>query len=128
MNRTLKKSIRKMNDQNSWWYIKKQQEQQEEEVKKYKPVICRDGFTMSIQAGVGMYSKPRTFSAEHYQEVEIGYPSAKESLILEYAEVPSTPTDTVYAYVPVHIVTLVIAKHGGMVSGEVPPGVIVLPA
>jgi len=117
-----------MNDQNSWWYIKKQQEQQEEEMKKYKPVICRDGFTMSIQAGVGMYSRPRTFSAEHYQEVEIGYPSAKESLILEYAEVPSTPTDTVYAYVPVDIVTLVIAKHGGMVSGEVPPGVIVLPA
>jgi hypothetical protein len=36
------------------------------------------------------------------------------------------PTDTVYAYVPVDIVTLVIAKHGGMVSGEVPPGVIAL--
>jgi hypothetical protein len=31
------------------------------------------------------------------------------------------PTETVYPYVPVSLVTLVIAKHGGMVSGELPP-------
>ena len=127
MNKTLRKSIRKMSDQNSWWYIRTQTIE-EENMKKYKSVVCRDGFTMSIQAGADMYSSPRKNSAPRYREVEIGYPSAKESLILEYAEKPHAPTDTVYAYVPVDIVTLVIAKHGGMVSGEVPPGVIALPA
>ena len=97
-------------------------------MKKYKSVVCRDGFTMSIQAGAEMYSSPRKNYAPRYRELEIGYPSAKESLILEYAENPMAPTDTVYPYVPVDVVTLVIAKHGGMVSGEVPPGVIALPA
>ena len=33
------------------------------------------------------------------------------------------PTKQVYPYVPVSIVSLVLAKHGGMVSGSVPPGV-----
>ena len=126
MNKTVKKSIRKMNDQNSWWYIRTQV--QEENMSKYKPITCKDGFKMSIQAGADMYSIPKQNSVERYEAVEIGYPSAKESLILEYAEKPNTPTDTVYPYVPVDIVTLVIAKHGGMVSGEVPPGVIALPA
>jgi len=42
---------------------------------------------------------------------------------LEYAENGDRPTETVYAYVPASLVTLVIAKHGGMVSGELPPGI-----
>jgi len=97
-------------------------------MRKYTPITCKDGFKMSIQAGENLHSSPKQNSAERYEEVEIGYPSAKESLILQYAEEPTEPTDTVYGYVPVHIVTLVIAKHGGIVSGEVPPGVIALPA
>ena len=39
------------------------------------------------------------------------------------AEEPEKPCETVYAYVPVSQVTLVIAKHGGIVEGETPPGV-----
>jgi hypothetical protein len=109
---------------NDWYYI----QTQGEHMKQYKQVKCRDGFKMSVQAGDGMYSMPRENFAEHYKEVEIGYPSAEESLILEYAENPTAPMDTVYAYVPTEIATLVIAKHGGMVSGEVPPGVVALPA
>ena len=31
---------------------------------------------------------------------------------------------TIYGYVPVDIVTNVIVKHGGLVSGQVPAGVI----
>jgi hypothetical protein len=43
---------------------------------------------------------------------------------MPYADSPLTPTDTVYGYVPVEIVTTVLVKHGGLVEGEVPPGVI----
>ena len=39
------------------------------------------------------------------------------------AENPSAPTETVYGYVPVSDVYLLISKHGGVVSGEVPLGV-----
>jgi hypothetical protein len=35
---------------------------------------------------------------------------------------------TVYPFVPAQLVALVIAKHGGMVSGELPPGVAPLQA
>jgi hypothetical protein len=113
--------IKRNRQNNNWYYI-----QQRERTMKYRQVTCKDGFRMSVQAGENLHSSPKQNSAERYEEVEIGYPSAKESLILEYAENPMAPTDTVYAYVPVDIVTLVIAKHGGMVSGEVPPGVIAL--
>ena len=46
-----------------------------------------------------------------------------EDLILEYAEDKEHPTDTVYGWVPSERISLVIAKHGGMIEGEVPPGV-----
>ena len=36
------------------------------------------------------------------------------------------PTESVYANVPASVVALVLAKHGGMVAGEVPPGVATL--
>tara|TARA_R110000824_G_scaffold13363_6_gene58279 strand:+ start:988 stop:1305 length:318 start_codon:yes stop_codon:yes gene_type:complete len=86
-------------------------------------VECADGFTMSVQAFDGAYCSPREDDAPRYSEVEIGYPSEADSFLIPYAENPDTPTDTVYAYVPVETVFLVISKHGGMVSGEVPPGV-----
>ena len=79
---------------------------------------------MSVQAHDGAYCAPRTDGAEEYQQVEIGFPSQREELIMPWCESPDEPTDTVYPYVPVEIVTNVIVKHGGMVEGEVPPGVI----
>ena len=33
------------------------------------------------------------------------------------------PTQSVYGYVPAHVVSLVCAKHGGIVSGDLPPGI-----
>lgn len=93
-----------------------------------KAVKCADGFSMSVQAHEGGYCSPRVDNAERYESVEIGYPSEVEPLIMEYCEDPATPTNTVYGYVPSHIVSLVIAKHGGMVEGEVPAGVAPLTA
>jgi hypothetical protein len=93
------------------------------DMKMNKKVICKDGFTMSVQAGETQYCHPRETGADRYTEVEIGFPNEPEDLLLEFAEDGTRPTDTVYPYVPVSLVTLVIAKHGGMVSGELPPGI-----
>ena len=92
-------------------------------MKMNKNVVCKDGFTMSVQAGETQYCHPRETGADKYTEVELGFPNRSEDLLLEFAEDGTRPTDTVYPYVPVSLVTLVIAKHGGMVSGELPPGI-----
>ena len=93
-------------------------------IEKLNPhVVCLDGFKMSVQAHAGSYCEPRIDYAERYSAVEVGYPSAEEPLLVPYAEDPSNPTDTVYGWVPTEVVSLVIAKHGGMVSGGVPAGV-----
>ena len=88
-----------------------------------KKVICADGFRMSVQAFDGAYCSPRQTNAPVYTHVEVGYPNREEPLLMSYAETPETPTNSVYAYVPVETVFLVISKHGGMLDGEVPPGV-----
>jgi len=88
----------------------------------YKKITCADGFTMSVQASRTSYCFPRD-DIGPYEEVEIGFPSAKEDLLMLWVEDHSKPTDTVYAYVPRTVVTTVIAKHGGIVSGELPAGI-----
>ena len=88
-----------------------------------KKVVCKDGFTMSVQANDTAYCYPRAINASKYEKVEIGFPSAADDLLLEYAEDPTSPTGTVYAYVPASVVSLVIAKHGGMIEGELPAGI-----
>ena len=81
-----------------------------------KRMYCNDGFSMSVQAHDGAYCDPRVDPAktDYYFEVEIGYPSEKEHLIMQYAEDVDNPTDTVYGYVPVEVVAEVIEKHGGI--------------
>ena len=93
-----------------------------------KRVICADGFSMSVQAHNGAYCSPRMNNAEKYTSVEIGFPSQRESMLMEFAEEVNDPTGTVYGYVPVQTVTNVIAKHGGIVEGNVPRGVAPIPA
>ena len=90
--------------------------------KRYERVVCADNFSMSVQAGVTHYCYPRDGEGP-YKEVEVGFPSQREELLMDYAEREDDPTKTVYGYVPSSVVTLVIAKHGGIVSGDLPPGV-----
>ena len=92
-------------------------------IKLNEKVVCADGFEMSVQAHEGAYCEPRINGASRYSSCEVGYPSTAEELILQYAEEQDRPTETVYGWVPCQTVALVIAKHGGMVSGEVPAGV-----
>ena len=76
-------------------------------------IVCNDGFHMSVQGGGGIYSHPRKAS-DYYTEMEIGYPSEREDLIMEFAESPENPTGTVYGYVPIDIIKEVIEKHQGI--------------
>ena len=93
-----------------------------------KRVVCADGFKMSVQGNEGAYCEPRLNHQKKYSLVEIGFPSEVEPLLMPWCEDKTKPTDTVYGYVPVDIVTSVIVKHGGIVEGQVPPGVIPIPA
>lgn len=95
---------------------------------RYERVHCQDGFSMSVQANATAYCNPRANIAETYTEVEVGYPNRMEPLLEQYCEDPSRPCDTVYGYVPAHVVSLIITKHGGLVSGTVPNGVLLYDA
>ena len=95
----------------------------------FERVQCADGFSMSVQAGSGMYCSPRDDDGP-WTEVEVGFPSAKEPALKEYAEDPDAGLDknghvsTVYGWVPMETVLAIIESHGGQVGGELPiPGV-----
>ncbi len=88
--------------------------------KKYSPIKCADGFSMSVQGNEGAYCTPKDDQGPYFS-VEVGYPSASEPLLLPYAENPSTPTSTIYGWVPSAVVLEVIERHGGWESGEMPP-------
>ena len=85
-------------------------------------IVCADGFSMSIQASETAYCAPRMTGAARYSKVEVGFPSSREDLLLEYAEDRGNPTETIYGFVPANIVSLVIVKHGGIVEGQLPAG------
>ena len=88
-----------------------------------KRVACADGFTMSVQAFHGAYCIPNVDHSPEYIEVEVGLLNRPEPLLMQWCEQPSNPCESVYGYVPVSRVYLVIAKHGGMTSGQLPKGV-----
>jgi len=88
-----------------------------------KEIVCKDGFTMSVQANEFAYCSPRATGSIKYTSVEVGYPSQPEPLLVEWVEDPEKPTNTVYGYVPAQRISLVCAKHGGIVSGDLPAGI-----
>ena len=77
-------------------------------------VKCEDGYQVSIQASEYHYCSPRETGLNHYDEVELGFPNKADEELLDYAEEPEKPTDTVYGYVPIDLVDKVIMKHGGI--------------
>tara|TARA_A100001515_G_scaffold95226_1_gene76329 strand:- start:295 stop:618 length:324 start_codon:yes stop_codon:yes gene_type:complete len=75
-------------------------------------IQCNDGFNLSVQARAFCYCSPRNDEGP-WTAVEVGFPSEREELLMEWAEDSGRPTDTVYGWVPVEVVNEVIAKHGG---------------
>lgn len=80
-----------------------------------KRIYCKDGFSLSVQATHGAYCTPRR-NVGPWIKVEVGFPSAAPELIMEWAEQPEKPTDTVYGHVPIKLVAELIALHGGPVE------------
>lgn len=76
-------------------------------------IVCADGTTLSVQVGSGLYCSPRDDGGP-WHAVEIGYPSRRLDGIMEWAEDPERPTDTVYGYVPLSVLASVIDKCGGI--------------
>jgi len=95
-------------------------------MKQNKPIVCKDGFKMSVQASEYTYCTPRIDNAQRYEAVEVGFPSRHEELLMPfidgYADMASS-TNSVYGYVPAQVIVDVVAKHGGIVEGELPPGI-----
>ena len=81
------------------------------------PITCADGFKLSVQASEFHYCTPRCGNGP-YSGVEVGYPSAREELLMPFAEDAENPTDTVYGWVPIEIVEQVILKHGDIKAAE----------
>ena len=89
-------------------------------------VVCKDGFNVSIQRSHLHYCDLQTdLSGDFYSipypddisetSYELGYPSEKDDLIMEYAETPDDPTGTVYGFVPYDTVVKLLERHGGIV-------------
>lgn len=76
-------------------------------------IECNDGFAVSVQASEYHYCIPRENTGP-YTHVEVGFPTEKPNdAMMQYAEDPENPKDTVYAYVPVEIVWELLQMHGG---------------
>ena len=93
-----------------------------------KPIYCRDGFMMSVQASSEHFCSPRD-DVGPYDGVEVGYPSEWEDLLLPFTDKNADRTPiicgmapTLYVNVPPSTIRAVIEKHGGMTvdSGRLP--------
>jgi hypothetical protein len=99
-----------------------------------EPILCADGFSMSVQGNQFAYCTPRISDSRYYTRVEVGFPSERDELLMPHIDsayeynketdeydIPADPTGTVYPYTPAEVVMAVIQAHGGMVRGELPP-------
>ncbi len=76
-------------------------------------LVCKDGFSMSIQAGEDFQCTPMEHREDgDYTAVELGALSSLEELLVPYAEDKDALLDTTYPYVPVELVKVVIETHG----------------
>lgn len=80
-------------------------------------IICKDGVSLSVQAGETHYCTPRD-NGGFYYEKEVGYikdasgkPLAPPDSWRNYAD-GKFPSD-VYGYVPVELIEAFIESHGG---------------
>lgn len=73
-------------------------------------IFCKDGFEFSVQAGDGLYCRPRR-NGKTFEAAEIGFPSKREELLDPYAEEIRKPTKSIYPFVPLKVAEEVLKKH-----------------
>ena len=76
-----------------------------------KPIVCKDGFRMSVQASAGHYCSPKNDTGP-YVSVEV-YSDGSEPLL-------KADDGGISGWTPAKVVMDVIVKHGGIRSGELP--------
>lgn len=77
------------------------------------PVVCKDGFTLSIQASKYSYSSPKSDNAEVYTHVEVGYFEENEEDIIKYLGRVSN-SECIVSNAPVVAVQKLLDSHGGI--------------
>ena len=87
-------------------------------------IVCRDGFSMSVQAFSSSYCLPRQDEGPH-THMEGGFPSSAplDPELLESRENihnDGDPCETVYPYVAREVFEREFALHGGIVEGSLP--------
>jgi hypothetical protein len=83
------------------------------------PLVCRDGFTLSVQASPSHFCNLRAYGLQEvqrdldnvpYEDAEVyNWPKWEPLLAPEYLEEPDGPL----SHVPLARIDAVIAKHGG---------------
>lgn len=77
------------------------------------PIICGDGFEMSVQASRSHLSSPKIDSDDFsvYTKYEVGYPSDVEPRLVPYIEEESR--GRIFSFVPIEVIVSIINDHGG---------------
>lgn len=84
-------------------------------MRQVRAIRCADGLELSVQASSGHYCTPRQ-DLGPWTMVEVGFPSQRVEELMEYAEDPDKPTETVYGWVPVEVVEKIVNDHGGVIQ------------
>lgn len=75
-------------------------------------VVCKDGFTISVQASGSHYCAPRS-SVGPWVMVECGFPSGDVPTLSAWKDGGESDTGSVFGWVPVEVVEALIDSHGG---------------
>ncbi len=75
-------------------------------------IVCADGWSLSVQAGPGLYSNPKE-DADHYSLVEVGYPERADGSAY-YPRQFGEWSGGVCGWVSVTTVNRWIKYHGGI--------------
>ena len=86
-------------------------------------VVCRDGFSVSVQAGSAHYCTPRN-DVGPYTHVEASYPTEPMPDLAQWCEAldgnPLTVKRAVWGWVPLEVLAKELASRGGIVIVPTP--------
>lgn len=82
------------------------------------PVICADGYQVSIQASANHYCNPTEGHRDvaNYDTFELGFPSMTDECLYPYADITDVQQACVFSRVPREVIEQVLARHGGIVA------------
>lgn len=86
-------------------------------IRLFYPIICKDGFRMSVQASRGHHCTPKVTLdipyLSEYKNYEVGACNMEESLLKKYVE-NDLDDYKIYDQVPVEVLNEILEKHGGI--------------